>query len=230
MRRALAIAALLAISGAAWAQGPGGARGATRMSPDPSAIVAAEMAFNRLAQEKGQWAAFRETAAKDAIMFVPQRVVALDWLKGRKEPAKPVTWQPHSIFVSCNGMLAASAGAAQWPDGGVGYFTTVWRRDAKKGWQWIMDHGDRLNTPRAAPDMIAGRVAKCKRVARAVDAPLPAAAKPPKKGDAPPSPPDESLRWTADIATDGSRHVQVMLWTGTEYETVIDDRVAEQPS
>ena len=33
---------------------------------NPSAVVAAELRFARLAQEKGQWTAFRETAAEDA--------------------------------------------------------------------------------------------------------------------------------------------------------------------
>ncbi|WP_216074412.1 hypothetical protein, partial [Acinetobacter baumannii] len=34
---------------------------------NPSDIVRAELAFARLAREKGQWTAFRETAAPDAL-------------------------------------------------------------------------------------------------------------------------------------------------------------------
>jgi hypothetical protein len=225
VKRALALAVALAgLAGVA--QGQGGRH--MRLSANPSAVVAAEIAFNRLAQEKGQWTAFRETAAKDAVMFVPQQVNARDWLKGRKDPPKSVTWQPHNIFVSCSGDLGASTGAWQRPDGSVGYFTTIWRRDEKKGtWTWILDHGDTLASPRAAPEMIAARVAKCRR-----DRPSapPPGAKPPGKGERPVPPPDESLRWTASVAADGSRTVQVLLWNGAAYETVIDDRVGPQPS
>ena len=43
---------------------------------NPSAVISAEIAFNRLAQEKGQWTSFRQTAANDAVMFVPQPALA----------------------------------------------------------------------------------------------------------------------------------------------------------
>ena len=53
---------------------------------NPSAIVQAELAFARLAQEEGQWTAFRETATDDAIMFTPDLVNAQQWLKGKADP------------------------------------------------------------------------------------------------------------------------------------------------
>jgi hypothetical protein len=201
------------------------ARGPTRIQPNPSAVIAAEIAFNRLAQEKGQWTAFRETAAKDAVMFVPQRVLAQDWLKGRADPPRPVSWSPERVYVSCDGNLAASTGGWKRPDGSVGYFTTLWRRDVKKNrWQWILDHGDTLATPRPAPEFLIGKVATCKRP----DGPPPP---PPAKGEKPVEPRDESLLWVADVATDGSRHVTISVWNGSGYDVVIDDKVAaQQPS
>lgn len=191
--------------------------------PDPSSVIAAEIAFNRLAQEKGQWTAFAQTAADDAVMFVPQKVVAKEWLKKQANPAASVTWSPSIVYVSCDGNLAASTGNWTRPDGSVGYFTTIWRRDKKGRWQWIMDHGNTLATARATPEFLSGKVATCKRGPQG-DAPPPP---PPsgKKGDAPPPPPDESLLWRADVAPDGSRQVTVQMWTGAAYETVIDDRV-----
>src|SRR5690606_10184248 len=39
-------------------------------------VVAAELAFARAAQEKGQWSAFAEYATDDAVMFVPEAVNA----------------------------------------------------------------------------------------------------------------------------------------------------------
>ena len=66
---ALALTAALA----ACASGP---ERPLRLSADPSAVVSAELAFARLAQEKGQWTAFRETASDAAIMFTPQPLQA----------------------------------------------------------------------------------------------------------------------------------------------------------
>lgn len=186
------------------------ARPPMRHQPDPSSVFAAEIAFNRLAQQKGQWTAFRETAAEDAVMFTPQRVVAKQWLKGRADPPRSVTWSPSVIHVSCDGNLAASTGDWKRPDGSVGYFTTIWRREKKGAWKWILDHGDTLASPRAAPEFLVGKVATCKRR---------------EQGDAAPSPADESLIWSADVAADGSRRITVRAWNGSGYDVVIDDRV-----
>ncbi|MBJ7443994.1 MAG: hypothetical protein JHD32_06700 [Sphingobium sp.] len=188
-----------------------------RFQPDPSSVIAAEIAFSRLAQEKGQWTAFRATAADDAVMFVLQRVLAKDWLKGRADPVAPVKWSPSIVYVSCDGNLAASTGNWTRPDGAVGYFTTIWRRDKKGAWKWIADHGDTLAKARDVPEFLSGKVATCKRAERP-DGP------PPGK-DAPPPPPDDSLLWSAQVATDGSRRVTVQMWNGSGYDIVIDDRV-----
>ncbi len=187
-----------------------------RFQPDPSSVIAAEIAFSRMAQDKGQWSAFRATAADDAVMFVPQRVLAKDWLKGRADPPSPVKWSPSIVYVSCDGNLAASTGNWTRPDGTVGYFTTIWRRDKKGAWKWIADHGDTLAKARDVPEFLSGKVATCKRPERP-DGP------PPGK-DAPPPPPDDSLLWSAQVATDGSRRVTVQMWNGSGYDIVIDDR------
>ncbi|KEQ51656.1 hypothetical protein [Sphingobium chlorophenolicum] len=192
------------------------ARPPMRYQPDPSSVFAAELAFNRLAKQKGQWTAFRETAADEAVMFTPQRVLAKIWLKGRADPPASVTWSPSAITVSCDGNLAASTGNWKRPDGSVGYFTTIWRRDKKGDWKWIMDHGDTLAVAREAPEFLIGKVATCKRRHGGQH----------PAGEGQPVPTDDSLIWTADVATDGSRRVTVRMWNGSDYEIVIDDRVA----
>ncbi|MGW8202034.1 YybH family protein [Sphingomonas bisphenolicum] len=213
--------ALLALGAAALVAAPSAAKPPPRFQPDPSSVIAAEIAFNRLAQSKGQWTAFDETAADDAVMFVPQKVVAKDWLKKQANPAASVRWSTSVVYVSCDGNLAASTGNWTRPDGSVGYYTTIWRRDRKGRWQWIMDHGDTLATARATPEFLSGKVATCRRGPQGAMPPPPPSG---KKGELPP-PPDESLIWTADVATDGSRQVTVRMWTGGAYETVIDDRI-----
>jgi len=126
----------------------------------PSTIVAAELGFARMAQEKGQWTAFAEYAADDALMFVPQMVNAKDWLKQQKDPPQSVAWQPHQVWMSCDGSMAVTKGAWQRGDR-AGYFTTVWQRQANREYKWVMDQGDVLAQPLAEPDFIQTQIADC---------------------------------------------------------------------
>ena len=203
-------------------------------SANPSAVIAAEIAFNRLAQEKGQWTAFRETAAREAVMFMPQPVLAQDWLKGRAEPARAVVWQPHKVFMSCDGKTGVTTGASQWPDGSHGYFTTLWQWQDKgklppgapasymgEGeWKWAADHGDMLTVPRPAPEFIETRVASCKGAA---NAPMAAPAEGARMQMILSR--DQSLNFTWTVMPDGSRTVEVRLWNGSTFDTVLTDRV-----
>ena len=194
------------------------------LAANPSGFIAAEIAFARLAQEKGQWTAFRETAAPDAVMFVPQRVKARDWLKSQANPAEAVKWQPHAVYVSCDGNAGATTGAWQ-KGGGNGYFTTVWLRDPISGKiNWVLDHGDALTAPRAAPDFIETKQAKCgSRPAVPIEAG--------EEGDdmAVGLSPDQTLSWTSTVRPDQSRRVVIRLWDGKTMATVIDDKVAAPP-
>jgi len=191
------------------------------LAANPSAFIAAEIGFARLAQEKGQWTAFRETAAPEAVMFVPQRVQARDWLKSQKDPAEAVKWQPHAVYVSCDGNAGATTGA--WQNGPAnGYFTTVWLRDPKKGkLTWILDHGDALAAPREAPEFIASKQAVCgSRPA------VPIEAGGEGEDRAVGLSPDQTLSWTSTVRADKARRVTIRLWDGKEMATVIDDQVA----
>src|SRR5690606_35236327 len=106
--------------------GPCAREGARFRRASPGEVVAAELAFARLAQEKGQWTAFLGTSTSDAVMFVPQPVNAHEWLRRQSNPAEAVRWQPHQVWSSCDGTLAVTKGAWQRPDRSVGYFTTGW--------------------------------------------------------------------------------------------------------
>ncbi|KGB59137.1 hypothetical protein [Sphingopyxis sp. LC363] len=190
------------------------------LAANPSAFIAAEIGFARLAQEKGQWTAFRETSHPDAIMFVPERVKARDWLKSQKDPAEVVRWQPHAVYVSCDGNSGVTTGA--WQKGPAnGFFTTVWARDEKGRLSWVLDHGDALATPREAPEFIASKRAVCgSRPA----VPIEAAGE--GEDMAVGLSADQTLSWTSTVRADKSRRVTIRLWDGKEMATVIDDRVA----
>ncbi len=163
---------LLASLGAASAQGQDRDRDRDYRRADPAAIVAAEIAFARLAQEKGQWTAVAEYATRDAVMFVPQTVNAQAWLKGRANPAQAVRWQPHQVWSSCDGSIAVTKGAWQRPDGSVGYFTTVWQRQQKQkdGFRWVLDQGEVPAEPLVRPELIKAMVADCGQTPDAYEA------------------------------------------------------------
>ncbi len=212
--------AVAAVSLSVIAGGAAIARERDPLAANPSAFIAAEIGFSRLAQEKGQWTAFRETAAPEAVMFVPQRVKARDWLKSQRDPAEAVKWQPHAVYVSCDGNVGVTTGA--WQKGPAnGYFTTVWLRDPKKGkLTWTLDHGDTLASPREAPDFIASKQAVCgSRPA------VPIEAGGEGEDRAVGLSPDQTLSWTSAVGVDKSRRVTIRLWDGKEMATVIDDRV-----
>lgn len=128
---------------------------------NPGAVVAAEVAFAKLAQEKGQWTAFRTTATKNAVMFTPQAAYAQDYLKDKPNPAQVVKWQPHQVWSSCDGTMAVTRGAWQHPGGKSGYFTTVWVRQQDGRYKWVLDQGDELPLPLDEPEMIMAKVADC---------------------------------------------------------------------
>ncbi|TDW65004.1 hypothetical protein EDF57_103178 [Novosphingobium sp. PhB55] len=150
----------------ALAAGPADARRRPEYAPgngtaNPSALVAAEIAFARTAREKGQWKAFDEFADDEAVMFVPEPVRAKEWLSGRKEPAAPVQWQAHQVWMSCDGTMGVTKGAWQQHDGTVGYFTTIWQQRKKGDYRWVLDQGDALAQPLKEPEMLSASVADC---------------------------------------------------------------------
>ena len=189
---------------------------------NPSAVIAAELAFARLAQEKGQWTAFLETSTGNAVMFVPQPVNAHEWLRRQTNPPEAVRWQPHQVWSSCDGTLAVTKGAWQRPDGSVGYFTTVWERQRKGEYKWVMDQGDTLTEPLAAPDLIGATAATC---GSQPTPPTTVLAGPADKLNSGASR-DGTLRWHVVTRPDGSRVVGASYWDGTSWQEAIDEQVA----
>ncbi len=217
MKRIATALALLALTLAA---GPGEARKKVRDATNPSALVAAEIAFNRMAQEKGQWTAFGKFAAEDAVMFVPEPVNALDWLKGRADPPKSVVWQPHEVWMSCDGTLGSTRGAWQRADGSTGYFSTVWQRQKNGSYKWVMDQGDGLAAPLEAPELISGRIADCR--SKPAIRPEPQWIDGEVRGAVST---DGTLSWQVWVRPDKGRHVVVSYWDGAQWQNVIDASV-----
>jgi hypothetical protein len=214
----LALFALTACTSGA----PGRGEFRVPLSANPSGVIAAEIAYNQLAQEKGLWTATRATMGRDAVMFVPERVLAADWLKGKVDPPKSVTWQPYQVWTSCDGSAGVTHGAIQLSKGKQGYFTTVWFRQPDGKFKWIVDHMDVLEKPLAAPEMIVAKTATCTgRVSVPISAPPEGVEM--RVGTAR----DQTLNWTTMVNADLSRSVSIQTWNGTEFVEVLRDTVAK---
>ncbi|NYT42541.1 hypothetical protein HZY97_17345 [Sphingomonas sp. R-74633] len=188
----------------------------------PQSAVDAERAFAAAAQAKGQWTAFRETAAPDAVMFQPGPVKALDWMKGKADPPKAVEWWPTESYVSCDGTLAVNTGGWKRPNGTVGYFTTVWQRQADGGWKWVMDHGDVTNAPREKP--LEPKIVRA--VCGGIYVPSGNNDRISKVGSGLSK--DTSLIWKWTVRADGSRDFSANIWNGNGMTQVVHDVVAAE--
>lgn len=189
----------------------------------PQTAIDAERAFAADAQKLGQWTAFRKYAAHDAVMFAPQQVNVQAFLKDKQDPPVAVFWWPGKSFVSCDGSYAVNTGpwVRQWGKS-VGYFTTVWKRQADGGWKWIYDGGDSLEVPRAEGGDIKPRQASC---AQPVRAPRPKLGLTQGGTSGAGQSVDGTLVWRWFVRADGSRTLEVLMWNGSDWEAVLNDSV-----
>ena len=141
-------------------EGPGRPQ---RAYANPSALIAADIAFARLAREKGQWTAFREMADDAAEIFEPARALAKTALKDRADPPVPVQWATRAAWISCDGSAGLTYGGWTGATGGNGEYVTVWQSQTKGKlpWKWLLDDGGALAQPLPQADWAEGRVADC---------------------------------------------------------------------
>ena len=198
--------------------------------------VEAERAFARDAQRLGQWTAFRKYADDDAVLFTPQAVWARDFLKGRKDPPKSVSWWPAGSFVSCDGRTAVNTGPAFRPGGThYGTFTTVWQRE-KGMWRWAYDNG---GPPQGKPSRQARRPqvvrASCRTKAPGAPVIPPAPLSPAKARTTPEDSGrgesgDKTLGWDWKVEKNGDHRFRVFLWDGFRYAQVLFNNVPAAPA
>lgn len=162
MRSFTATIALFALAACSQGPRPDDRRAAfLGRSAEPSAVIAAELAFARLAREKGTWTAFRETATDDALWPSPDWVNVKLALKGVADPAQPIVWEPDQVWSSCDGSFALSTGPATYPSGKRTRFATIWQRQDDGRYRWVLDQGFDLEANYTKPEMIAAQVADC---------------------------------------------------------------------
>lgn len=251
LARALLVAATLAL--AACAGGGGGPPKPTKRqmqmidrvlarapgAAQPSTIVAAELAFSRAARERGQWTAFRENAAPNAMMHGPAGpFAALPWLATQMDPPAAVQWSPRVVAMSCDGALAVSKGRFRAPDGKVGNFVTVWERQPDGEYRFVFDVGGEDN-PQPAPkaqaeegdiivtamDLVEGLIASCPRPGVPVlpPPPLPIGA---DGTEGATLSRDGTLRWRWQHRGDGTRTIAADYFYEGRWTTVIEQSLA----
>ncbi|MDB5673142.1 MAG: hypothetical protein JWM65_124 [Sphingomonas bacterium] len=191
----------------------------------PATPIEAERAFAADAQTLGQWTAFRKWAADDATMFVPKPVKTQVFLKDRRDPPKAIEWWPTASFISCDGSLAVNTGGWKRPDGTVGYFSTVWQRQADGGWKWIVDGGDTLTTPRERPTTPVTKSATCPNTRMLLGMQVESRGDTVGQGRSK----DGTLFWDWVVNPDGKRSFSAWIWDGRKIRSVIADHIAAPP-
>lgn len=107
---------------------------------NPSEVAATDIAFARAARDDGQWTAFRRYAADGAKIHGKNGVIeAGPWLAAQDDPKVPVQWTPTAVWSSCDGSTAVTQGKFADPDGGWGYYVTVWERQRDGRYRWVYD-------------------------------------------------------------------------------------------
>lgn len=162
LRSALAIAASLTVVGCAAAPGgPTGDRRVLHPVAEPSAVIAAELAFARAARDTGTWTAFRRYATRDALWPAPRWQNVHEGLRGQADPEQPIIWGPDLVWSSCDGSFALSTGPATHPTDRKSRFATIWQRQNDGAYRWVLDQGFDLEAGYAAAEMIPAKVADC---------------------------------------------------------------------
>ena len=111
--------------------------------PATQQIDDAERAFAQAVTQSGIAAGFRQFAAPDAVMFLPDPAAAVPQLNGARWPGD-LLWRAQYIGVSPGGDMAFSAGPSLLRTVGRasgGFYLTIWRRQPDGSWKFLLDHG-----------------------------------------------------------------------------------------
>ncbi|MGB7374198.1 hypothetical protein [Pontixanthobacter sp.] len=214
----------------------------------PSKIVAAEVAMEQRARERGQWSSFAQYAAPDAkIHLTSGPAPAAAWLRGRRDPAQTASWEPRNVWISCDGSLAVSKGRYRAADGKVGDFVRIWQRSGENEYSWV-HHLAALDNPQPARrpalpaaegdeivvtaiDSIKGFVADCPERGTAIPAAPPAA----MPSDVPSdntsavissraASRDGTLAWRWEHDSASNRRIVAEYFSGGKWQIALDER------
>ena len=233
MRPALAVLAVSALALAGCVGGGGPPRPTQRQlaqierelsvapgAAQPSTIVAAEVAFSRLAAETTQAAAFLQYAAPSAQVHTPEGLVGVQqWLGQAGFTGGAAKWSTRAVAITCDGTLAASTGRYSDAQGIVGNYVMIWQRQGDGSYRWTY-HAAGPDVPQPPPrarpqdgditvtalDAVQGLVASCPRGGAPIPPPPAVSVADERPGDATLAR-DGTLRWRWQQAEAGARFV-----------------------
>jgi hypothetical protein len=207
----------------------------------PSAIVAAELAFVRAAREQGQWAAFRQFAAPGALLHGANGPLAID-VRLATQADSPIVmqWKPRAVVISCDGALAVSQSRYRDPEGKVGTRLTVWERQPSGEYRLIF-HASGDDVPQPPPskpledgniivtalDAVTGMIASCPRGGSEIPPPPALALGADGKADARLSR-DGTLRWRWEHRADGTRYAKAEYFYEGRWLTALEQSLAPE--
>lgn len=211
----------------------------------PSTIVKTELEFARATRENGQWTAAAQFAAPGAYIHGRNGLVpAAPLLAQLSDPEVPNQWEPRSVWISCDGALAVSAGRYTDPEGMVGNYVTVWERQSDRSYKWTYDVAapDNPQPPAKAPaptpgpddivvtaiDSVKGMVAHCPRYGEEIPT-APAYAITDDASQGGKMSRDGTLRWRWEHGEGGQRRVIVDWLTPGKWETGLDEALPAPP-
>jgi ketosteroid isomerase-like protein len=112
------------------------------LPPAVQQIDDTERAFAQGVTQSGIVQAFRQFAAPDAVMFLPDPTPAAQALPTARW-AGDLVWRTQYVGVASSGDLAFSAGPSLLRGAGRplgGFYLTVWRRQPDGSWKYVLDH------------------------------------------------------------------------------------------
>lgn len=162
MLKYVAAAALSAtvLAGCAPGEGMSGPR-TVRSGANLGKVVATELAFARMAREKGTNTAFVAYSTADAVWPSPDFQNVHQSLKGVPDPAEPIVWGPDEAWSSCDGSFAVTTGGARFPNGRTSRFLTVWQRQRDGEYRWVLDQGFDREPDFVETDTVATDTGEC---------------------------------------------------------------------
>jgi hypothetical protein len=184
---------------------------------NPSELVAAESALAHLAHDKGANAALAAMAEDTAQVLDPAPTPARNWLKAHDASAWFADRQTANVWASCDGTAGVSTGV--WRGG---WFATVWKRQKKLNFKWLLIDAAPLATLPPAPDWVTGKVADCPVRGAPVAAPPAPDARSDDARTEDARSEDGSLVWRSTALPDGSRALRVWIWQDGAMHPVLD--------
>ncbi|RVU07701.1 hypothetical protein EOE18_01035 [Novosphingobium umbonatum] len=131
-------------------------KGMATMFALPSDIIAQELAFARLARDKGEAKAFKEYALEQAALLRDGEAMPLP----KRDNGLPLQGETQNVWMSCDGSSAATFG--RWTKGAKqGWYSAIWQRQKKGAYRLVLQSATTTPTALPKPEWLEAKVAEC---------------------------------------------------------------------